>query len=184
MSLALLQNTVLVGVGATLVAMGLGLAVALALTAAGRLLRNVLLGLSVATLALPPFLVTSTWMHYLGEAGVWRDWVPLDLFSPQGAVLILTLWLWPVTSIAVWSAWQRLEPVQLEAEPDLRGFALLRFLLLPMARGALVVAGLITLVLAVNNLTVPALLQVNVYPAEVWLSFSSTFWIGPEGKFD
>lgn len=184
MTWPLFQNTLLVGAGTTLLAMCMGGVVALVLAAAGRLLRNTLLGLSVITLALPPFLITSTWMHYLGSAGVWSAWFPVDLFSPAGVILLLSLWLWPVTAIAVWSAWQRLEPVQFDAEPDLRGFALFRFLLLPVARGALVVGGLITLVLAANNLTVPALLQVNVYPAKVWLSFSSTFWVGPDGRFD
>lgn len=181
---SLLQNTLLVGVAATLLAMGFGLMMAVGLSAAGRSLRQFLLGLSLITLALPPFLVTNAWMHYLGANGVWRDWLHLNLFSPAGAITILALWLWPVTALAAWGAWQRLEPAHLEAEPDLHGGALIRFLLLPMARGPLVVAGLITFVLAANNLTVPALLQVNVYPAEVWLSFSSTFWVNADGNFD
>ncbi|MCU0789100.1 MAG: ABC transporter permease subunit [Verrucomicrobia bacterium] len=184
MNWALLQNTLWVGGGATLMAMTLGFMAALALSMWPRCLRNALLGGAIITLALPPFLVTNTWMHYLGETGAWHDWFPIHLFSPAGAILILALWLWPVTAMAVWSAWQRLEPAHLEAEPDLRGFALLRFLLVPLARGPLAVAGLITFALAANNLTIPALLQVNVYPAEVWLSFSSTFWVTAEGALD
>ncbi len=184
MTWALLQNTLLVGLGSTLVAMGLGVAAALVLSGIGSGLRHVLFGGGLLTLGLPPFLVANTWMHYLGESGVWRSGLPLDLFSPVGAVLILGLWLWPVTAIAVWGAWQRLEPAHLEAEPDLRGWVLIRFLLLPLARGPMIVAGLITFVLAANNLSVPALLQVNVYPAEVWLSFSASFWVKPDGAFD
>ncbi|MCU0771383.1 MAG: ABC transporter permease subunit [Verrucomicrobia bacterium] len=184
MTLALLQNTLLVGAGSTLLAATLGLAAALTLSATGPCLRRALLGGALVTLALPPFLVANTWMHYLGESGAWRGWLPLDLGSSGGVILLLGLWLWPVAALAAWGAWQRLEPAHLEAEPDLRGWALIRFLLLPLARGPMVVAGLVTLVLAANNLTVPALLQVNVYPAEVWLSFSATFWVRPDGSFD
>jgi ABC-type Fe3+ transport system permease subunit len=184
MSGSLLLNTLWVAFGATLLALGLGAMVAMVLTSIEGLLRQVLLGLVVATLALPPFLLANTWMHYLGATGVWREWCPLDLYSPAGAILVLSLWLWPVSALAVWSAWQRLEPAQLEAEPELQGLALFRFLLVPLGRGAGMVAGLITLVLAANNLTVPALLQVNVYAAEVWLSFSSTFWVNADGGLD
>lgn len=184
MNWSLFQNTLLIGSAVTLTATVLGLLVALVMMSGCWRLRWSLLGLSVVTLVLPPFLLTNTWLHYLGAGGVWQDLLPLDLFSPAGVVLILSLWLWPIPTLAAWSAWQRLEPAHLEAEPGLRGVAMLRFLLLPMARGPLVVAGLITFVLAANNLAVPALLQVKVYPAEVWVSFSSTFWVKADGSFD
>lgn len=184
MNASLLQNTLLVGVVGTVLAMGSGLLTALTLSTVGRRPRNLLMGGAIIALALPPFMIANTWLNYLGEGGAWRDWFPLTLFSPAGAVLIFSLWLWPITAILVWGSWQRLELAHLEVEPDLRGTALLRFLLLPLARGPLAVAGLLTLALAANNLAVPALLQVQVYPAEVWLSFSSTFWVKADGGFD
>jgi len=73
---------------------------------------------------------------------------------------------------------------QLESDPALGGFALLRVLLLPMASGELALAALVTFVLAMNNFAVPAILQTKVLPDEMWIRFSTTFFQEPDGTFD
>src|SRR2546430_8593473 len=88
--------------------------------------------------------------------------------------------LFPYTTLfrsllLVLGAWQRLEPGQLECEPALTGWPFLKWLLVPAARDALTQAGVIIFVLALNNFAVPALLQVKVFPAEVWVNFNTTF---------
>src|SRR5207247_2645631 len=82
---------------------------------------------------------------------------------------------WPIALVVILGACQRLEPGQLECDPRLVGWPLIRWLLIPTARDALTQAGVITFVLALNNFAVPALLQVKVFPAEVWVSFNTTF---------
>ena len=57
----------------------------------------------------------------------------------------------------------------------LRGTSLLRWLLLPLARTGLIQAAIVTLVLTLNNFAVPAILQVKVFPAEIWVRFNTTF---------
>ena len=79
-------------------------------------LANGFLALAVIALALPPFLVANCWLHFLGYTGVWRRWLPLNIFFLGGTVWILALLLWPITLLAVWTAWQRLEPAQLESD--------------------------------------------------------------------
>lgn len=173
MNRVLLQNSLLVAASTTLLAGGLGLAVALWLFGLSAGARRLVLAGAVAALALPPFLVTNCWLHYLGVTGPWRAWLPWNLCSPAGAVWLLALLLWPITTFAAWSAWRRLEAPQLEAEPAARGFALVRHVLLPLGRNALALAALLTFVLALNNFTIPALLQVKVLPAEMWIQFNT-----------
>jgi ABC-type spermidine/putrescine transport system permease subunit II/DNA-binding beta-propeller fold protein YncE len=55
------------------------------------------------------------------------------------------------------------------------GWALIRGLLWPLARPALAQAAVLTFVLALNNFAVPAILQVKVLPAEMWVRFNTTF---------
>src|SRR5207248_6594779 len=105
----------------------------------------------------------------------WRSWLPLSIFSMGGTVWILSLLLWPITLLAVVSAWQKLQPSQLESDPVVSGWPLIHALLVPVARTALVQAALLTFVLALNNFAVPAILQVKVFPAERWVRFSSNF---------
>ncbi|MGA2864471.1 MAG: 6-bladed beta-propeller [Verrucomicrobiota bacterium] len=175
MNWLLLKNSLLVSGLATLLAVSFGLVAALWLAGLPRRWRNRLLAVAVAALALPPFLVTNCWLRYLGHSGLWHSWLPLSIISPGGTIWILSLLTWPITLLAVWSAWQRLEPAQLESDPALTGWALVRGLLLPLARNALAQAAVLTFVLALNNFAVPAILQVKVFPAEMWVRFNTSF---------
>ena len=114
-------------------------------------------------------------MHYLGNGGSWHNWLPLNIYTLGGTVWVLALLTWPITLFAVLGAWRRLEPSQLESDMAVTGGTLVRGLLLPLARGALTQAAVLTFVLALNNFAVPALLQVKVYPAEAWVDFNQTF---------
>jgi ABC-type Fe3+ transport system permease subunit/DNA-binding beta-propeller fold protein YncE len=175
MNWTLLKNSLLVAGLATLAAACLGFTAALWLAGLERPWRNRLLALALVALALPPFLVTNCWLHFLGLAGVWRGWLPLNILSLGGAVWILSLLMWPITLLMVLGAWQRLEPSQLESDSALRGWWLIRGLLWPVARTALGQAAVLTFVLALNNFAVPAILQVKVFPAEMWVRFNTTF---------
>ncbi len=175
MNWLLLKNSLLVSGLTTLLSVGLGLAAAVWLSGLEGRSRTGLLVLGAATLALPPFVVTNCWLHYLGSTGVWRAWLPLNIVSLGGTVWILALLTWPITLFATWSAWRRLEPGQLESDPAVSGWVLMRALLWPLARTSLAQAALVTFVLALNNFAVPAILQVKVFPAEMWVRFNTTF---------
>ncbi len=171
----LLKNSLLVSIVTTVLAVGLGFAAALFAAGLPRRGRTCYFVFAVAALALPPFLVVNCWIHLLGPVGVWRGVLPLNILSLPGTVLVLTLLLWPIPLLAVWSAWQRLEPAQLEIEPALGGWPLIRFLLFPLARTAALQAAVLVFVLALNNFAVPAILQVQVFPVEAWIRFNTAF---------
>ena len=175
MNWLLLKNTLMVGAGATVLAVAFGLIAALFAAGLPARARNSFLALAIIALALPPFLVTNCWLDLLGAAGVWRSWLPFNILSLAGAMWTLSLLFWPIPLLAVWSAWRRLEPAQLEADPLVGGWALMRVLLLPLCRTALLQAFVLTLVLALNNFAVPSILQVKVLPAEMWIRFATAF---------
>ena len=140
--------------------------------------RVVFLAAAIAALALPPFLVVNCWIDLLGEKGRWRHWLPVNIYSLGGAIWVLALLYWPIAFLFVTAVWRRVRAAQLEVDLRLEGRFLLRFLLLPMARGDMARAAILTLVLALNNFAVPAILQVKVFPAEVWVRFNTTFDYG------
>lgn len=175
MNWLLLKNSLLVGGLATLLAVGFGFLAALCLAGLEARGRNLLVAVAVMALALPPFLVTNCWLHYLGTNGVWRGWLPFNIISLAGTAWILCLLTWPITLLAAGSAWRRLEAAQLESDSAVTGWWLMRGLLFPLARSALTQAAVLTFVLALNNFAVPAILQVKVFPAEVWVRFNTTF---------
>jgi ABC-type Fe3+ transport system permease subunit/DNA-binding beta-propeller fold protein YncE len=175
MNWALFQNSVLVAGAAMLLSVAFGLAAALWLAGLEPRWRTFWLTISIVALAFPPFLVTNCWIYYLGEVGAWHRWLPLSIYTPPGTVWILALLTWPITVLSVLGAWQRLEAPQLESDTAVTGLALMRGLLFPVARGALIQAAVLTFVLALNNFSVPAILQTKVFPAEVWVRFNTTF---------
>ena len=164
MSWTLLKNSLLVSALTTLLTTVIGFLTALFLAGLEPHRRRFFLGIAAMALALPPFLVTGCWLHLLGLTGVWRGWLPFDIYSLGGTVWILSLMLWPISLLLVLGAWQRLEPAQLEGEPSMSGWSLIRWLLLPLARNALAQSAVVTFVLALNNFAVPAILQVKVFP--------------------
>ncbi len=173
MNWSLLSNSLAVGAAATLLAVTAGFWVALLALSCERRIRLVLVGCGIMVLALPPFLVANTWLHYLGLNGAWRSALPLHILTLPGTAGVLALLLWPITFLLVLGSWRQLHPAQLESDPAVRGTHLLRALLLPHARAALARAALITFVLALNNFTVPALLQTKVLPAEMWIRYNT-----------
>ena len=175
MNWVLLQNSLLVASGTALVATVFGAAGALWITAMPIGVRRLVLAVSAVALALPPFLVTNCWLDLLGRTGLWRSFLPFDIYTLGGTVWILTLLLWPISLFFVFGSLRKLSPAQLEMEPALRGWSMIRWLLIPMIRPAAVQAAILIFVLALNNFAVPAILQTKVFPAELWVSFNTTF---------
>lgn len=175
MNWTLLINSLFVSALTTLLAGVFGFMAALWLAGLTPAWRSRWIAVGIIALSLPPFLVTNCWLHFLGTAGTWHSWLPVNIYTLGGTVWILALLTWPVTMLALLGAWQRLEPAQLESDMAVTGGALVRGLLLPLGRGALLQAAVLTFVLALNNFAVPAILQTKVFPAEVWVKFNTTF---------
>ena len=173
--MTLLGNSLLFAGLATALALALGVVAALCLSSLSGLARAAGLGLTASALALPPFLATNCWLDLFGQTGSWRVWWTPELYSLRTAAVVMALLLWPVPALMTFGAWQKLDPAMLEAEPRCRGPRLMRRLLLPAAGPALAQATVLTFVLALNNFAVPALLQVKVFTAEIWLRFSTQF---------
>jgi ABC-type Fe3+ transport system permease subunit/sugar lactone lactonase YvrE len=173
MNWTLFQNSLLVGALTTIISTALGFVSALWLAALPARSRTVFVGLAVLAFALPPFLVTNCWLDLFSQERPWHRWLPLNILSLGGTVWVLSQMLWPISLLLVWGAWQKLQPAHLESDMRLTGTVLVRVLLLPLALGSITQSALLTLVLALNNFAVPAILQVKVFPAEMWIRFNT-----------
>src|ERR1051325_4249090 len=174
MNWSLFANSMCVAGASTLLALVLGFAVAVVLSVSFLFMRRTLLALTIAVLALPSFLVTNCWIDLLGTNGLVHRWLPLNIFSLGGAVWILSLVLWPVPALAIWSAWRKLEVVHFEIDPAVRGVSLFRHLLIPAARSNIVGSAAIVFALALNNFAVPSILQIKVFPSEIWVKLNTS----------
>ncbi len=175
MNWTLLLNSLLVAGVVALLAVALGFAVALWLAGLRRSARAALLGACVATAALPPFLAVNSWIDLFGRTGSLHLWLPFELYSFTGCVVLLTALFWPIAALLIHAAWRQANPELWEADPELRSGAFIRQLLWPQARTALAQSAGLIFVLALNQFSVPAILQVRIYPEELWVGFNTTF---------
>jgi len=135
-------------------AVSFGFTAALWANGLARRWRGVLVGIAIVDLALPPFMVTNAWLHFLagwvcGAVGChWIFFAGRRGLDPGPANVAITFLL-------VTSAWRQLEPSQLESDALVTGWALVRALLWPLARQAVALAAVLTFVLALNNFAVP-----------------------------
>lgn len=173
MNWILLANSFFLASVATVLALVIGFIMAVVMTAVSGRPRSILLGFTIVVLALPSFLVVNCWIDLLGVNGLLHRWLPLNIFSLTGAVLILALLLWPIPALAIWSAWQKLEPAHFEVDAALAGAKVFRFLLLPAAKSHLVISVAVVFALALNNFAVPIILQIKVFTSEMWVKFST-----------
>src|SRR3954469_19464480 len=153
-----LEHSLLLAYGAAKLALIFGTTCAIWAQCLSSRANAIVTGAAAITLALPPFLVANTWMHFFGMAGVWRKWVDFDLYSWGGAILLMVLLLWPVTFFLVRASLSRLETERIEADPLLKGWKLIRWVLFPHLRGPLGTASVLGFVLALNHFSIPALL--------------------------
>ena len=175
MSWLLLKNSLVFAGLATLLALVAGLVSGVFLLACGARVRRFGLAVGIVTLALPPFLVANCWLDLLGQTGGWRAWLPVNMYDLRSAATVMGLLLWPIPMFASLVAWLRLEPEHFEVEPQLRGRQLVRHLLLPAAGPLASASAVLVFVLALANFAIPALFQVRVFTAEIWLRFSTNY---------
>jgi ABC-type Fe3+ transport system permease subunit/DNA-binding beta-propeller fold protein YncE len=175
MNWPLLEHSLLLAYGVAKMSLTVGTICAIWAQTLSPRAQNVVTTGAAISLALPPFLVANTWMNFFGLAGVWRKWIDFDLYSWGGAILLMVLLLWPVTFFLIRASLARLETERIEADPLLRGWKLIRWVLWPHLRGPLATASVISFVLALNHFSIPALLQTKVYSADVWVSFNANF---------
>ena len=175
MGWGLLFNSLALAVPVALAAVVVGWFVALFIASSRSWVRYVVLAAAVVALALPPFLVVNAWLGLFGNVGVLNYWLPFDIYTHVGAAWVLGLMLWPLPCLLCLGALKRLTVEMLDAEPGLCDVALARALLLPITLPAVFQSGLVVFALAFNNIAVPTILQVKVFPAQFWVQFSTSY---------
>jgi ABC-type Fe3+ transport system permease subunit/DNA-binding beta-propeller fold protein YncE len=172
MNYALLIHSLGLAAGASLLALFLGVMVAIVALQMGAVARRILAGSAVVVLVLPAFLVLNAWFGLFGVGGVLEGWLPVPLFSFSIAIVILGLAYWPLVFFPVFASWQSINRELLDGEPGLRGMLLVRRVLMPTGSASASLAFIVVFILSLNQFSIPALLQVGVYPVEIWLRFN------------
>ncbi len=144
--------------------------------------RRWLFPFSLMPLSYPPYGIASAWMTLIavweqGTKGriLWTDesWISHFLYSVPGCGFILSLCYWPVVFLIL-TLTARLTRVQFEtASLYLNRWQKARYVYWPAWKEPILIAGSLLFCLGMVQFEVPSLLQVSVYPLEIFIRFTS-----------
>ncbi|MBI4556041.1 MAG: iron ABC transporter permease [Candidatus Hydrogenedentes bacterium] len=177
----LLGHSLCLAAGATIAATLLGTALGLAASNLRVPGHRYLLGAAAISFVVPQYILAMAWVDLLGSNG-WLTQIaarlfgvgqlPFSMYSLPGAILVLIGAFYPVVMLTTWAAARGLDPrldeaASLTAGPWRRLLRITLPLLLPsIFSGALFVFALVLVAFAV-----PDLLQVRVYPVEIYTRY-------------
>ncbi len=136
-----------------------------------RWLRYVLLYAALLTFFVPGYIYASAWIDLVSLVpGVDTT----QLFSIPGAIIVLSLIHFPVTTCATYTACMHIEQEKLEvARMEGSVVALYRHVVLPHATPFVATGGLIVFLLNLGTYTIPSFFQVNTYSIEIFTLYNA-----------
>ena len=181
---ALLINTAALGVGTALLATLIGAPLGLVLARIPLRFKPFWRIALAAPLLLPPYVIALAWIYLGGSTGLVAATTGRDLlsgwtYSLPGAVVVLSLVLYPLSMLATEVALRRIESRLEEAALVVAspGRVLWR-ITLPLVAPAVAASALVIFVLAVSEFGVPGLLRVRVFTTEVFTAFAALYDFG------
>jgi iron(III) transport system permease protein len=177
----LLANTAVLGAGTALLATLIGAPLGFVLARIPLRFTPVWRIALAAPLLLPPYVIALAWVYLGGSAGLVAATTGRDLlsgwtYSLPGAVVVLSLVLYPLSMLATEVALRRIEPRLEEAALVVASPGqVLQRITLPLVAPAVAAAALVIFVLAVSEFGVPGLLRVRVFTTEVFTAFAALY---------
>ncbi len=180
----LLYNTTFLGLATCTLATMTGVPLGVALARIDLRWKPFLRVLLAAPMLFPPYVVGLAWVSFGGGGGLLEQLLDRDVLAPwiysmPGAVLVLTLVLYPLSMLATEAAVRRIEPRLEEAALVVASpRRVLWQITLRLAAPAIIAAALMIFVLAVSEFGVPGLLRVRVFTTEVFTAFAALYDFG------
>lgn len=164
----MLFNTVLLGLGTSILSVILGVFLAFVIYKGNIYFKKFLGWFYLVPILIPPYIYALTWNSIL------PNW---NLFQGlSGAVLVLSFSYFPFVTILTISGLNSID-TQLEeaARVSHSEWGVLTRVTLPLVLPYILAGGLLCFVFAVSDYGVPGLLQLNVYPVEIFIKFSAFY---------
>jgi iron(III) transport system permease protein len=176
-----LMNSLVVSAGATLLALMLGIPLAVVFTRFQFLGRGLLRVLVLMSMMSPPFIGAYAWIVLFGRSGLVTEWgtsVGLSLptiYGPGGIILASALSLYPIVFLVMSSALSRLDGSLEEAASSLgrRPHQIFWEVTLPLMRPAMVTAAMLVFLGVMADFGLPSILgEGERYPVLATLAYS------------
>jgi iron(III) transport system permease protein len=183
--LKLLFNTVIIGLGTTLLALLIGVPLGFLIGRTDSHLRKALHYLYLAPLVIPPYMSAVAWTDLLGKAGVINkllmrilslDQPLFTIYGLPGCFFILSLSYFPFVTLLTLSGLASIDNRLEESASLSHGrFGVIKNITLPLIMPHVLSGALFVFIFAISDYGVPDLLRVNTYPVEIFVQFSAFY---------
>jgi len=179
----LLATSLGIAAGTGLAAMLVGAPVGLALEYMRVPTRRILLFSFAVPLIVPPYISTVAWISLLGRHGAVTAFFDtmfgitspvINVYSPTGVIFVLSLCYFPLVALTTGLAVHRIDRRIEEAAAIAVSRTRMMFgITVPLVLPGVLAGGALVFLLSLVNFGVPSLLQVNVYPVEIYARFNA-----------
>lgn len=182
--LVLLGRSMAIALSATLVALGLGLPIAIMLAAQDLPLRRLFHLLVLIPILIPPYVMAGAWIHLLSPSGfinrilvsVLGPSVKLTIFTQAGCAWCLGISFFPVIAIIVATGLSQVDSnLQDIARLSTNRWGVFCHSTLPQIFPHLLASICLVMIFVLAQYSVPSLLGVNTYPVEIFAQFSAFY---------
>lgn len=182
--LLLLSRSLLIAFSATLVALGLGLPVAIILAAKDLPLRRLFYLLVLIPMLIPPYVMAGAWIHLLSPTGLINGIVAslfgssarLTIFTKVGCAWCLGISFFPVIAIIIATGLSQVDgSLQDIARLSTNRWGVFWHSTLPQIFPHLLASISLVMIFVLAQYGVPSLLGVNTYPVEIFAQFSAFY---------
>lgn len=184
----LLLNSLLVAGGVALVATAVGVPHGLILDYVRLRGRALWLSLTIVPLILPPYIIAVAYVDLFGTSGIVAQLMTTMLggtspvgnpYNLAGVILVMAFMYYPIVVLGVVAGLRRIDGGLIEAARVCVGeWRIVAGLLLPLLGPYVVVCAVFVFLLSLLNFTVPSLLQVGIYPVEIYVQFNVSYDAG------
>ena len=183
--LGLLIRSLILAIATAFFSVVIGLPIAFFISRTDMPFRSILKVTSLLPLFIPPYVNAIVWIHLMGRKGA-INLLLMKLFSLEqplitiygmgGAIFVLTLSYFPCVTLMAMGALEAMDSRLEEAgRLSARMSGVLRRISLPLITPAMVSGALFAFIFTIADFGVPALLDVNVFPVEIFAQFSAFF---------
>ena len=175
-----LMHSLIIATTVTIIATGIALPAAYALSRISMPFRSLLLSLSVIPLISPPFIGAYSWVTLFGRSGIvshyLRTYLDIEMpsiYGPFGIILALSLSYFPYVLLIVQGALSATDPF-VEESAGVMGASrgrILRTITLPLILPSIAAGAIIVFIKALGNFGVPAILGADYYVLSTLIYF-------------
>ena len=168
-----------IGISTAIFSVLIGLILALLFECTNLAKRNFLRIILFLPFLIPPYILTFSWLGFLGKRGTFSEIIfpnlNFDIYNPLALVIFLSLSFFPIAMLIISLGLRNMDRNFIDSGRLANSKRVLRKIVLPLVKPHILFSLLIIFILAISQFTIPAFLRINVYSNEIFAQLAAFY---------